>query len=126
MLDGGSIDCGFLDLLEPPGAGVVCPNGDCSIFNQQPGEQWRLIPAIDGLEWFNSATGDESWGDPELGLPDLADGYGLSLFGGPQGSPDYLLKQLSVTILSNPKCFGLFSKNPGILRQQPMQLRTLL
>src|SRR6266568_3368775 len=120
IIDGGEAPCSLAGSGE---ANVICPNNDCSILNQlftgQNGQQYSIVPGVDGLTWTD-ANGNEL--DPstssdclEPADPCLGSLDGLNALS-PSAAPQSLLTQLRDTILNNPKCFGLFSRNPGIAK----------
>jgi RHS repeat-associated protein len=73
--DGVDQSCATVSSLLGGGAAVGCPNGDCSSFynpyTASNGNQYSLIPGVNGNVWVNDASGEEldSSDSEELGLP---------------------------------------------------------
>jgi hypothetical protein len=80
---GGWIDGGYVGALGAapglyggPDANYTCPNGNCSpSVTDKNGQVWSLWVGVDGPVWHGGWNGDESTGDPEIGLP-YVDSFG--------------------------------------------------
>ena len=104
LLDGSTVDCALVAGLVETGSAAILPPG-MSTSGFINGNFYRLTFTDD----------DEGIGVSYPGLTDAqVESLGLPTSMGKGGND--LVERLKDTILKNPKCYGLFSKNPGIAK----------